>query len=224
MDIRTNTQSESENKVSHVSRTLPEYKATKHITTTPSLLPQFVTAKLQQWSQQYGIPFDLSTIDLSQDNTERVKQLNKIVETIEVNTALLPEILKLIKRLSKSEIKLAHYYRGVTKLAISHQKKMDKYSADIFLQMTGYSSKSATREFRTNERAKIIDKREEKKREYYSNKVYSSEVEIIDAEIDVMASNQQLLTASKQESFKTISDARTERKKRIQEKVAEALQ
>jgi len=183
------------------------------------MLPEFVQFKLKALTTKYGVPFELSNISLNGDMPEQVKAFRKIVEMVEVNSKLLPEMLKLIRRLLRAEIKLAQFHRGVTTAALKHQEKLDKYTADIFLKMAGYGAKASKLEHRTNVRSQLKQKRTEAYSGYYTNTVYGEESKIIDAEFEVLESNKKILSASRTE--RTAFNA--ERKQRINERVQAAF-
>jgi hypothetical protein len=183
------------------------------------MLPELVQFKLKALMTQYGIPFDLNDIKLDGKMAENVKVMRKIKEMVEGDSKLLPEMLKLIKGLMRAEIKLAQFHRGVTTAALKHQEKLDKYTADIFLKMAGYQSKSAKLEHRTNVRNKLIEKRTQAYSNHYENTVYGEEAKIIDAEFEVLESNKKILSASKTER----AEFNAERKKKINEYVESAF-
>ncbi len=183
------------------------------------MLPPAVQNKLTVLTAKYGIPFDLSNIGLDGKMADNVKALKTIVDMVTGDSKLLPEMLKLIKQLMNAEIKLAQFHRGVVTASIKHQKKIDKYTADIFLKMAGYGAKATKREHRTNVRNQLIEKRTAVYSDYYQNTVFGQEAKIIDAEFEVLASNKKVLTESKQERVKLDS----ERKKKINEYVQSAF-
>jgi hypothetical protein len=116
---------------------------------------------------------------------------------VEGDSKLLPEMMKLIRRLFKAEIKLAQFHKLVTKASIKHQEKIDKECVDIFLMMANAGAKSVKREHRTNVRNQLIEKRSEAYSNYYQDTVYGAESKLIDAEYAVLESNKKILSASK---------------------------
>jgi hypothetical protein len=183
------------------------------------ILPEFIQFKLKALTTKYGIPFDLSDIGVNGDMPEQVRALRKIVEMVEGNSKLLPEMLKLIKRLLKAEIKLAQFHRGCVSASLKHQEKIDKFTADIFLKMAGYQSNSAKLEHRTNVRSQLKQNRSDAYADYYRTTVYGEESKLIDAEFEVLESNKKILTASKTER----TTFNTQRKQRINEYVESAF-
>lgn len=229
MDIRksekpkTETQVEDEKPKSSSSSTSSEkltYKA--GLVTRPDaklMLPPAVQVKLSEITKQYGLPIDLSNVSLTGDMPSQIKAMRQVVEMIEGNSKLLPELMKLMKRLFKAEIKLAQFHKLTVKAAIKHQEKIDKQAADIFLQMAGYGQKASKREHRTNVRNSIIEKRTAAYQDYYQNTVYGEESKIIDVEFETLASNKKILTESKAQ--KVTFDS--ERKKKVQAYVDSAF-
>lgn len=229
MDIRkadkpkTETQEQPKNNSSSKLNTSSEkltYKA--GLITRPDaklMLPPAVQSKLSAITQQYGLPIDLSNVSLTGDMPSQIKAMRQIVEMIEGNSKLLPELMKLMKRLFKAEIKLAQFHKLTVKAAIKHQEKIDKQTADIFLQMAGYGQKASKREHRTNVRNQIIEKRTAAYSDYYQNTVYGEESKIIDVEFETLASNKKILTDSKTQ--KVTFDA--ERKQKVQAYVNSAF-
>jgi hypothetical protein len=228
MDIRkpkektevTQDKSEKESKVSTSAKESISYKA--GLITRPEaklMLPPAIQGKLSQITQAYGLPIDLSNVSLDGDMASQIKAMRKIVEMVEGNSQLLPELLKLIKRLMKAEIKLAQFHKLTVKTALKHQTKIDKQTADIFLMMAGYGQKSSKREHRTNVRNRIIEKRSQAYNEYYETTVYGEESKIIDVEFETMASNRKVLGESKTEQIKL----NAERKQKVQEYVNSAF-
>ncbi|NER29339.1 MAG: hypothetical protein F6J89_17365, partial [Symploca sp. SIO1C4] len=112
------------------------YQNYSELTVSPEkFLPPLIESKLTALSQKFGLSFDLGKIDLTGNMAENVRALRKVAELAEANAKLLPEMLKLARKLYRAEIKEAQYYRAATKAALKHQQKLDKYSADIFLQL-----------------------------------------------------------------------------------------
>lgn len=183
------------------------------------MLPPAIQGKLSALTTKYGIPFDLSNIGLDGKMVENVKALRKIVEMVEGDSKLLPEMIKLIRRLFRAEIKLAQFHKLLTKASIKHQEKIDKECVDIFLMMANAGAKAAKREHRTNVRNQLIDKRTEAYSGYYQKTVYGAESEIIDAEFAVLESNKNILSASKTER----TQFNAERKKKVEEYVQSAF-
>ncbi len=183
------------------------------------MLPPAIQGKLSALTTKYGIPFDLSNIGLDGKMADNVKAMRKIVEMVEGDSKLLPEMIKLIRRLFKAEIKLAQFHKLLTKASIKHQEKIDKQCVDIFLMMANAGAKAAKREYRTNVRNQLIERRTQAYGEYYQNTVYGAESEIIDAEFAVLESNKTILSASKTER----TEFNAQRKQKIEEYVQSAF-
>lgn len=223
MDIRKPQEvspKESKPPQTHQVTEKPKYKA--GLITSPDaklMLPPAIQAKLSAITQNYGLPIDLSNVSLVGDIPTQIKAMRQIVEMIEGNSKLLPELMKLMKRLLKAEIKLAQFHKLTVKAAIKHQEKIDKHTADIFLQMAGYGQKASKREHRTNVRNQIIEKRTQAYQDYYQNTVYGEESKIIDVEFQSLASNKKILGDSKTQEIKF----QAERKKKVTEYVQSAF-
>jgi hypothetical protein len=183
------------------------------------MLPPAIQGKLSALTTKYGIPFDLSNIGLDGKMAENVKVLRTITDMVEGDSKLLPEMLKLIKRLMKSEISLAKFHRGCVTASVQHQEKLDKATADIFLRMAGYQAKSAKQEYRTNTRTQLKEKRTKAYLDYYQNTVYADEAAIIDVEFETLASNNKILSESKTERIKL----NAERKQKVTQYVNSAF-
>ena len=223
MDIRKPTTEKSESatvKKETSSKTELTYK-TGTVTTADAklLLPPAVQGKLSALTQKYGIPFDLSNIALDGKMADNIKAMRKIVEMVEGDSKLLPEMLKLIKRLMKAEISLAKFHRGCVTASVKHQEKLDKVTSDIFLKMAGYGQKACKREHRTNVRNRIIEKRTAAYADYYEQTVYGTEAKLIDVEFETLASNKKVLGDSKAERVQIDS----ERKKKVNDYVQSAF-
>jgi hypothetical protein len=223
MDIRKPQEANAptENKASKATtKETVQYKAgTLQTADAKLMLPPAIQGKLSALTAKYGIPFDLSNIALDGKMAENIKAFRKIVDMVEGDSKLLPEMLKLIRRLMKSEISLAKFHRGCTTAAIKHQEKLDKVTADIFLKMAGYGQKASKREHRTNVRNSIIEKRTAAYSDYYQNTVYGEESKIIDVEFETLASNKKILSESKTQQVKFNAD----RKKKVTEYVNSAF-
>jgi hypothetical protein len=161
------------------------------------MLPPTVAAKLSHLSQVYGLPVDLGKVALKDVTPETINATRKIVEMMEQNSKLLPELMKLAAKLFKAEIKLAQFHKDLTKAALKHQEKIDKETAEIFLAMAGYKAKASKLEHRTNTRNQLIDKRSQAYEQYYQTSVFGNESRVIDAEFQVLASNNKILTESR---------------------------
>ena len=184
------------------------------------MLPPAVQTKLTALTSKYGIPFDLSNIGLDGKMADNDKAMRKVVDMVEGDSKLLREMLKLIRRLMKAEIKLAQFHRAVTTAAVKHQEKIDKYTADIFLKMAGYGAKATKLEHRTNVRNQIKEKRTQAYAAYYQDSVYGTESQIIDAEFEQLAADNKILSESKAKRIELNSG----RKQKINEYVQSAYQ
>ena len=163
------------------------------------MIPPAIQQTLTVIGQKYGLPLDLNEVALDGTLAEKVKATRKIVELAKADSKLLPEMMKLIKSLMKSELKLADFHKKLVKEAIRFNVQMDKATADIFLQMAGYQARSKKLEIRTNTRAAIKEKRTQVYANYYQNSVFGAESEIIDVEAEQLASNSRILADSKKE-------------------------
>lgn len=183
------------------------------------MIPPAVSAKLSQISAVYGLPLDVSAISLQSCTPENVKALRKITSLMSENSKLLPEMLKLIKQLLKSEIRLAEFHKNLTQAAIKHQESMDKNTAEIFLAMAGYTAKAGKLEHRTNTRNNLIEKRNQAYANHYQTSVFGNQSQIIDAEYQLAASNSKILTESKVKRL----ELNSERKNLAQEYIDQAF-
>lgn len=223
MDIRKPQQTSSEQKTSSQPSS---NDGTKFKTgTVPHasgrlIIPPALQQTLTVIGEKYGLNFDLNELALDGTLAEKVKALRKIVEFAQADGKLLPEMMKLIKSLLKSELKLAEFHKKLCKEAIRFNQVIDKQTADIFLAMAGYKAKSAKLEHRTNLRAQLKEKRTTAYTNYYSDSVFEEESKLIDVEYEVLASNRKILSEGKQERIKL--DA--ERKQKMTQYVQSAYQ
>lgn len=182
------------------------------------MLPPAIQATLTTLGQKYGLPLDLNEVALDGTLAEKISATRKIVDLATADSKLLPEMFKLVRQLMKSELRLADFHKKVVKEAIRFNTTIDRQTSDIFLAMTGYRNKSAKLEHRTNLRSQLKDKRTEVYQGYYSNSVFAEESKVIDVEYEVLASNQRILSESKQERLKLDS----QRKQKLAEYVQSA--
>lgn len=172
------------------------------------ILPPAIQGKLTSLGKKYNLPFDLSNIGLDGKMAGNVKALRKIADMVAADSKLLPEMMKQIKRLMKAEIKLVEFHKNLVSEALKHQEKIDKATADIFLAMAGYQSRSTKLEHRTNARNAIKEKRTQAYTNHDQNTVFASEAEIIDAEYELLASNNRILKESRLERANLTSERR----------------
>jgi hypothetical protein len=170
------------------------------------MIPPAIASKLSAISKSFGLPIDLGQISLLDSNPDNIKALRKITDLLTGNSKLLPELMKLTNQLLKADIKLAEFHLNLTKSAVKHQEKLDKASAEIWLAMAGYGSKSSKLEHRTNTRTALIEKRDNAYSDYYQNSVYGTEAKIIDAEYSIASSNRAILAESKTQKMGTINE------------------
>lgn len=208
MDIRKpGKKKKSEVKPEVISVDLKEFKAgLLHTADAKVILPPAIQGKLTALSQKYGLSFDLSNIGLDGKMADNIKAIRAIADMVEGDSKLLPEMMKQIRRLMRAEIKLAQFHKLVVKESIKHQVKLDKQTADIFLAMSGYQSKTVKLEHRTNVRNELKLKRTNAYANHYKNSVYGDESEIIDAEFAILESNRKILTASKTKKMETLNN------------------
>lgn len=184
------------------------------------MIPPAIQTTLTSLGAKYGFNFDLNELALDGTMADKVKATRKIVEMAKGDSKLLPEMMKLIKSLMKSELKLAEFHKKLVKEAIRFNETIDKQTADIFLAMAGYKAKSAKLEHRTNLRNKLKEGRTTAYNNYYEKSVYGEESKLVDVEFEVLASNQRVLSESKQEKIKLDG----ERKQKLAQYVQSAHQ
>lgn len=219
MDIRKPKAETKETKSASKQGSSNQFKAGIIQTADAKLiLPPAIQGKLTSLGKKYNLPFDLSNIGLDGKMADNVKAMRKIADMVSADSKLLPEMMKQIKRLMKAEIKLVDFHKNLVAEAIKHQEKIDKTTADIFLAMAGYQSRSTKLEHRTNARSAIKEKRTQAYTNYYQSTVFASEAEIIDAEYELLASNNRILKESRLER----SNLNSERRSRINDYVQSA--
>lgn len=184
------------------------------------MIPSAIQTTLTSLCTKYGFDFDLNELALDGTMADKVKATRKIVELAKADSKLLPEMMKLIKSLMKSELKLADFHKKLVKEAVRFNETIDKQTADIFLAMAGYKAKSAKLEHRTNLRNQLKEERTTAYNNYYSTSVYGEESKLIDIEYETLASNQRVLSESKQEKIKLDG----ERKQKLTQYVQSAYQ
>jgi hypothetical protein len=183
------------------------------------MIPPAIATKLSVISKSFNLPIDLSQVSLLDSSPDNIKALRKITDLLIGNSKLLPELMKLTNQLLKADIKLSEFHVNLTKSAVKHQEKLDKASADIWLAMAGYQSKSSKLEHRTNVRSALIEKRDNAYESYYQDSVYGAEAKIIDAEYNIASSNKAILTESRTQKMGSIN----ERKMRLKAYVDSAF-
>jgi hypothetical protein len=183
------------------------------------MIPPAISSKLTAISKSFGLPIDLSQVGLMDSNPENIKALRKITDLLTGNSKLLPELMKLTNQLLKADIKLSEFHVNLTKSAVKHQEKLDKASADIWLAMAGYQSKSSKLEHRTNVRTALIEKRDNAYESYYQDSVYGAEAKIIDAEYAIASSNRAILAESRTQKMGSVN----ERKMRLKSYIDSAF-
>ena len=194
------------------------FKTGKHQIASSKMLPAPIAAKLTAISAMYGLPVDLGNFQLSDATPANIQSCRRISDLIAGNSKLLPEMLKLAKGLLKADIKLSQFHTTLTKEAIKHQETIDKHTADIFLAMVGYNSKSSKLEHRVQTRQKLVDARDAAYAAYYNDSVLGNELRVLDTEYKLMASNRQILADGRVIKKEADSD----RKKRLQEYLDQA--
>ncbi|MHC5826296.1 MAG: hypothetical protein ACYT04_63175, partial [Nostoc sp.] len=81
---------------------------------------------------------------------------------------------------------------------LKHQERIDQETAEIFIAMARGGGKATKLEHRTNVRNSLIEQRTAAYASYYQDSVFGSESQIIDVEYQLLASNQKILSESKQ--------------------------
>ncbi|NEP59921.1 MAG: hypothetical protein F6K31_23435 [Symploca sp. SIO2G7] len=166
--------------------------------TATLMLPEFVSLKLKELGERYGISFDLDNISLDGTMAEKVKVIRKISDMAVADSKLLPEMLKSVKKLLRAEISLAKYHKSVSQAALKHQEKVDKTTSELFLKMAGYQEKAGKLELKTNRKLTLMQKRSEAYAAYHENSVFSSEANLIDVEFEVLGETAKTLTEGKE--------------------------
>jgi hypothetical protein len=189
------------------------------------MIPAQIAGRLQAIGQAYGLNLDLSNIALKDVTPGAIKQFRDTVELLTANAKLLPELMKLSKKLLDVDANLAEFHRDMVKLGNKHGERIDRATADIWIDMMKAGSKAGKLEHRVNVRTELQQKRDDAYADYQRNSVYGAESAIIEAERRVMASNQQILQQSRTQQVDLNGqafDARQKRKQELQAYIASA--
>lgn len=221
MDIRPKQTTETTTKTETTTETTVKFKTgTVPHASGRLMIPPSIQTTLDVLSEKYGLPLNLNEVALDGTLADKIAATRKIVDLVNADSKLLPEMFKLVRKLLKSELRLAEYHKKVVKEAIRFNTTIDKQTSDIFLAMAGYKAKSSKTEHRTNTRAKLIEQRTEAYTKYQEDSVFKNESAVIDAEFAVLASNNKILSESKTQKV----DLDNERKEKLNEYVMRAYQ
>lgn len=174
------------------------------------IIPAPIAQKLTQMTAQYGLPIDLGKITLKNLTPQTVKQTRMLVDLMVSNSKLLPEMIKLAKKLMNADIKLVEFHKELCSEALKHQTKLDRATADIFLQMLNYQRKASRLETKMQQRSDLIQKREQAWNSYQQNSVFADASQVITVEAQVSEANHKALTESKVAKM----EARSQRKQK----------
>jgi hypothetical protein len=188
------------------------FKTGKHIVASAEMLPAPVRARLSALSNAYGLPVDLGNFSLGESNPENVKALRVIADMAKANSKLLPEMLRLVAQLQRSDIKQSEFLVKLNSAAIAHGEKIDAATAQIFSRFAQSQAKSSKLEHRVNLRNQLLEQRNNAYQQYYSQSVYGSESQLIDVEYQLKSQDAQILADSKKLRLQSAS----ERKQRLQ--------
>lgn len=220
-DSKTKKTTKTDSKASNTAKQLDYKPGSVQQASGQLMIPPAIATKLQHLGKTYNLPLDISNVTLGDGTLAgNIAATRKIVEMVNNDSKLLPELLKLIKQLMRAEIRLAKFHKNLTKAAIKHQTKLDKQCADIFLAMAGFQAKTSKLEQKTNARANLIQKRSQQWSTYYEDSVYGAEAQLIDTEFELAASNRKALTASKQQQL----ELKAQRKKESIDYINSAFQ
>jgi hypothetical protein len=195
------------------SGSVQKFKAGKHLTASAEMLPAPVRARLSALSQAYGLPLDLGNISLADSNPENVKAIRVISDMARANSKLLPEMLRLVAQLQRSDIKQSEFLVKLNAAAIAHGEKIDSATAQIFSRFAQSQAKSVKLETRVNMRNKLLEQRSAAYEAYYSKSIYGSESQLIDVEYQLKSQDAQIMADSKKLRLQSAS----ERKQRLQQ-------
>ncbi len=190
-----------------------QFKTGKHMVSSADMLPAPVRARLSALSQAYGLPLDLGNISLADSNPENVKAIRVISDMARANSKLLPEMLRLVAQLQRSDIKQSEFLVKLNSAAIAHGEKIDSATAQIFSRFAQSTAKSSKLEHRVNLRNQLLEQRNNAYQQYYSQSVYGSESQLIDVEYQLKSQDAQILADSKKLRLRSAS----ERKQRLQQ-------
>lgn len=219
MDIRKPVDTHSATATNTSNNNVNKFKAGQiKQASAAQMIPPAIASKLSHLSQVYGLPIDLGQVSLQDATPENIKAIRKISDLMASNSKLLPELMKLTSQLLRADIKLAEFHKNLTKAALKHQEKIDRETAEIFIAMARGGAKATKLEHRTNVRNQLIEKRTQAYGNYYQNSVFGAESEIIDAEYQVLSSNQKILKESKQQRI----ELNQERRQKLREFVDSA--
>lgn len=156
------------------------------------MVPPAIQSKLSHISTVYGLPFDIGAVSLEIATPENLNALRNIVDMFSRNSKLLPEILGLVKKLMKADIRLAEYHKGVTQAALKHQESIDKETADIFAMMSKAAVKADAREHKVNRRVELRNQKHEAWLNFYDGSVIGDAMSVINTEFQQMANTAKL--------------------------------
>lgn len=173
------------------------------------MLPPSVQVILQSISKKYNLPCDLSNITIGDGKLASiVKGVRVIADMVEADSKLLPDLIRLTKKIMLGEEKLANFQLNISKLAVKHQQKIDATTAEIFLLMAKASQKASKLELKTNARNALLEKRANAYTQYYQGSIYAQESALIDVEYQVLSDEKKLLSESKTKKVQFNSERR----------------
>lgn len=174
------------------------YKVSGTVTTKAAdFIPPMARGILQNLSKQYNLPFDIGSVELSNDKfASQIGSLKKIVGLLNANSKLLPELLKLVKQVVNADLKLANFHKQATKLAMEHKTQLDRETADMFLTMFNYQQKSSRLESKVNRRAALAANRTQAIAAFHQG-AFSEAVALTNAEYEIALSDKRANSAAK---------------------------
>lgn len=188
-----------------------------HQASAAQMIPPVIAQRFKVLAANYGLELDLGNVSLADVTPDAIKAFRAKIELLAANAKLLPELMKLTKKLINADIQLAEFHRDLVKVSNEHQIKLDKATADIWLSMAGYGSKSGKLEHRTNVRSQLTQKQDELYSQYYQDSVYGKELQILDTQFKIKTSNQQILAAGRTQKMELNGQSFEARQKRKQE-------
>jgi hypothetical protein len=191
--------------------------------TAKSLLPPIIASKLTQFSQAYGLNFDLGNLNFDSINPEEVKAYRTLVEIIQNKAELLPEILKLSKQVMKADLKMADAQSQLANAAMQHQVKLDEKTAEILLNFQKFEHKSKALASRLARIQKLREREFEARQEFYENSVLGDALERVDIKIEQRQLVQNQLQGQKVKTLKNKTQRKLDTNEQRQTYIDSAL-
>lgn len=210
MEFDKLSKSNNNSKLTSIEGGKGEFKTDPKTMGVQALLPQ-AKQMLEGLFAAYGLEYpDINMGDPK--FKDKVVAVGKVAEVARINMTALNQMLKHTATLMQGQVKLAEFYAASTAIVVEGKKRIDRATADAFLNLADYNKQSKALKGKVNRKIQQLDAKYELMAELGEGKLQSS-LKLIETQKQTGAKRIADTEATRESRQKLIDQTRVSRAK-----------